>query len=186
MSEKSGIGNAPSHGAAIGLQGSRLTSSISENLFVAGKSFSYEDYLVFSLNEVKTIVLDSSEYTGENLVVLPLVFYATGGPILVDYYTSVISNDDGTLLTPSNRRESFLPPKSLLRLNPTNFSGDRFTGDIIPATGLGVGNISGQGNQANVLGLPFELISNVKHAITLENKNGSGVYVQIKLTWFEV
>lgn len=185
MSDKSGIGNAPSHGAAIGLQGSRLTSSISENLFVAGKAFSYEDYLVFGLNEIKTIVLDSSAYVGDNLVVLPLVFYATGGPTLVDYYTNVSANDDGTLLVPSNRRESFPAPKSLLRLNPTNFSGDRFTGDLIPATGLGVGNISGQANQANVLGIPFELISNIKHAITLENKNGAGVYVQIKLTWFE-
>jgi hypothetical protein len=180
------IGNAPSHGAAIGLQGSRLTSSIQENLFVAGKAFSYEDYMLYSSGEIKTIVLDSSDYKGDNIVFLPIVYSATRGPILIDYYTDVTADDNGILLASSNRREGFPNAKSILRLNPTNFSGVRFTGDLVPATGLSNATSNGMSNESNVLGIPFEILADRKHAITIENKNGDGVYVLIKMTWFEV
>lgn len=180
-----GIGNAPGHGSTIGLQKSYLTSSIQENLFVAGKAFSYEDYLEFAANQECVIVLDSSAYAGENLVFLPFNFYSTSGPVTIDFYTDVVADNDGTLLGASNRREGFPAPDSILRLDPSNFLGLRFAGDIVPAVGVAPAVGTGEHNEGNVLGIPFELIAAKKHAIVIKNHNGAGVLVQIKMTWFE-
>lgn len=184
--EKGGIGNAPGPGSTIGLQRNYLISSIQENLFIAGKAFSYEDFLEFSAGQERIIVLDSSAYGGENLVFLPFTFYGTSGPITIDFFTDVTAGDDGVLLGASNRREGFPAPKSILRLDPTGFTGLRFAGDLVPAVGATPTIGKGEHNESNVLGLPFELISAKKHAIKIKNHNGAGVLVEIKMTWFEV
>jgi hypothetical protein len=180
------IGNAPGPGATIGLQKSSLVSSIQENLFVAGKAFSYEDYIQFGADQERIITLDTSAYVGENLVFLPFIFYSTSGPITIDFYTDVVADNNGTILQASNRREGFPLPVSVLRLDPSNFSGFRFAGDLVPAVGLTPAVAKGEHNDSNVLGLPFELRSDKKHAIKITNHNGAGVLVQIKMTWFEV
>ncbi|MCK5612881.1 hypothetical protein KAR91_64000 [Candidatus Pacearchaeota archaeon] len=177
------IGNAPLPGSTIGLLGAHLTSTIQENLFVEGKSFSYEDYHTFGADETKIIVFDSTAFEGENLIVNPFGFAATAGPIKIDFYTLVSNNDDGTELFASNRREGFPDPLSVLRLNPTGFSGTRFAGDLVPATGISVPTGQGSGNQP---GLPFELNAAIKHAIGMTNEDGADVVFQMKMTWFEV
>ncbi len=178
------IGNAEGLGSTIGLLGAHLISPIQEELFVAGKAFSYEDYLLFGSSEVKNIIFDSSGFTGVNLTINPILFGAVSGPILIDFYTNTTFNEDGTILVASNRREGMPAPKSILRLNPTGLTlGDRFSGDMVTASGVGVGNAN---PGANLAGLPFEINPSKGHALAINNTDGAGVYVQIKMTWFEV
>lgn len=161
----------------------RITT-IQEELFVLGKAFSYEDYISFSAGETKTIVFDPTAFAGIQIAFNPISFSATSGPIKIDFYTGSDSDDDGTILEPSNRREGFPGPASILRLNPNNITlGDRFAGDLVPANGLGVGNANGGNNQP---GLPFEIDFTLKKAITIKNEDGADTLVQLKITWFEV
>lgn len=159
-------------------------SSIQEYLFVQGKSFSYEEHLIYGASEVKTFVFDPTAFTGTNIVFEPIVFAATAGPILIKFYYGTEADDDGTLLGVSNRRAPLgIVNQGIWRLNPNIVSlGTEFAGDIVPANET-IGQTSvGASNQP---GLPFEIFSNIKYALTIENKNGAGVYVQMKATWFE-
>lgn len=174
------IGDAPSHGSVIGLLGAYLTSTIQEDLFVAGKSFSFEDYFTFAAAEVKNFMFDTSSFTGVNLSINPFIFYSTNGPVSIDFYTGSTFNKNGTLLQASNRREGFPFPQSKLRLNPTNLVlGTRFAGDIIPALDKASGN-------SNQKGLPFEINASINHGFTITNGNGDDNIIQIKMTWFEI
>ena len=178
------IGNAPLTGSTIGLLGAGKISTIQDELFVAGKSFSYEDYLTFGTDEVKNIIFDSSAFTGINLIFNPITFAAPAGPITIEFYTGTTSDEDGTVLQSSNRREGQPPAQSVIRVGDTNISlGTRFSGDLVPATGTGIGNTNPGSNQP---GLPFEIDASVNHAIVITNTDGADVLVQIKMTWFEV
>lgn len=184
---KANIGNAPGIAAFVGSAGQVITGPIQEQLFIEGKSFSYEDYHVFDVDEVKLFVFDPALYAGPQLVFSPLVFAASSGPILVQYYANFLGSADGTLLEASNRRFGFDGPLSTIRLNPTptvpGAYGTRFAGDMVPATGNNPATSTGAGNSA---GLPFEPSPTLKTAFTLTNTDGAATYVQIKMTWFEV
>jgi hypothetical protein len=159
-------------------------SSIQEYLFVQGKSFSYEDYLLFGSSETKTLVFDPTAFAGTNMVFNPIAFGANAGPILIDFYYGTEADDDGELLGVSNRRAPLgITNKGIWSLNPSNISlGTRFSGDMVPANEtIGQTAIGASNNP----GLPFEIFTNTKYALTIENKNGAGVYVQMKATWFE-
>lgn len=177
------IGNAPGPGSTIGLLGAGLVSSVQEDLFVAGKSFSLDKRLILPIG-ISRIVFDPTAFEGENFTFLPLFFAATAGPVLIDLYTGTVADDNGTLLTPSNRREGQPQPVSIIRLNPTiNDAGTLFADDLVPASGSGVGNANGSTNGP---GLPFEIDPTMKKMLLIDNKDGAGIYFQLKMTWFEV
>jgi hypothetical protein len=160
-----------------------VTGSIQENLFIQGKAFSYEDYITFAADEIKVIVFDSALFEGVNLTFNPIILGASSGPILADFYTGTTSDADGTILQASNRREGMPGPKSILRMDPSNIVlGTRFSGDTVFASGLGVGNANAG---SNLPGLPFGLDPSINHAIEIENDDGAGTIIQIKMTWFE-
>lgn len=176
------IGNAATAAAFAGSAGQLIAGSTQEELFIQGKSFSWEDRLTFDAGDVKVIVFDQSLYTGANLTVLPLIIGASSGPVLIDLYTNPTYDKDGTILMASNRREGKPQPKSVLRLNPSNVAlGTRFSGDTVFASGTGVGNVN---PGANVPGLPFEIVAD--KALEITNTDGAGTIVQFKVTWFEV
>lgn len=177
------IGNAPGPGSTIGLVGAHKIATIQDELFVANKSFSLDKRLLIPINFTR-IVFDPTAFTGDNFTFLPLFFAATAGPVLVNLYTGTDADADGTPLVPSNRREGQPQPVSIIQLNPTiNDPGIQFADDLIPASGSGVGNANGSTNGP---GLPFEIDPTMKKLIEFENKGGAGVYLQIKMTWFEV
>jgi hypothetical protein len=147
--------------------------------------YSWEDYLTYGASETKTIVFDPRGCSCGQIIFEPLIFSANGGPIIIDILSEVsYTADTGTLLESSNRNETAnIQSGVVLRLNPSGFSGTKFAGDLIPATGVsaptGAGNI-------NPPGVEFEIdITKVK-AVQLTNNNGDGVYVLHKFTWEEV
>ena len=167
---------------AIGSAGQIVTGNTQEELFIQGKSFSWEDRITFAADETKVIVFDQSLYTGGNLTIAPVVAGASSGPILLDFYTHPTYDKDGTVLQASNRREGHPPPKTVLRLDPSNLTlGTFFAADTIFASGLGVGNVN---PGANLPGLPFESV--LDKALAITNSDGAGTIVQFKITWFEV
>ena len=170
---------------ATGFTGAPITTNIQENLFIGGFSFSWEDYLTFSADEVKTFVFDGTACSCAQITFEPLTFSADSGPITIDFYAGVTANSDGTLLGASNRRAtSSNVTDAEFRLNPTGVSlGTRFAGDFVPSTGTGVGNTSGSASNP---ALPFEIDKDLKYAFVVTNKNGADTTVQIKSTWFEI
>ena len=177
------IGPSPCITSFAGHAGQVVTGSIQERLFIEGKSFAFEDYFTFDTDEVKTIVVDPKKFAGLNLTFDPILFSATAGPIVLDYYSGVAAGDDGTMLLGSNRRPSFQRPQTIFRINPTIIDiGTRFAGDIVPSTGVAPANSSGS---SNTVSLPFELLTIIKYAVKLTNKNGAGVIVSMKVNWFE-
>jgi len=176
-------GNQPNFAGAAG---QLITGSIQENLFILGQSFSYEDWLTYGADETKTIVFDPTGCDCDQLIFNPFAFSAQSGPIEIGIFAPVTADDDGTVLEASNRRAtSPITPEGILRLNPSNIvkPADRFAGDLVPATGTAPANSSGGGN---MLGLPFEIITSVKYALTIKNTDGADVRIQFKTTWFEI
>lgn len=160
------------------------TTTIQEELFVIGKAFSFEEYFSFGTDEVKTFIFDPTAFEGSQIIFNPIAFSASSGPVLIDFYTGTTSDGDGDVQQSSNRREGMPNAVSILTEGDSNITlGDRFAGDAVPSTGLGVGNTNGAANQP---GLPFEIDITKKHAFTVENTDGSDVIITIKMTWFEV
>lgn len=177
------IGNNPSGAPNKGPTNSALVMTEAEALFVLGKAFSFEDYFTFGNLEARTFVFDPTAFTGDQIVFNPMLFAGSSGPVLIDFFAGVDADDDGTLLTPSNRRSGFPAPESVFREAPTiNDFGTRFAGDSVPSSGAGVGNTNGAGN---IAGLPFEINPALKYAITITNQDGAGTIIQLKTTWFE-
>jgi hypothetical protein len=174
---------APQTGGA----GQLVTGQIREELFIRGEAFSWEDWLVYGTSESKIIVFDPRNCTAQQIVFDPLLFNANSGPVTVDVYTNVSYDlGTGTALVASNRREtlqSINPPEAILRLNPTGFSGSKFAGDLVPASGPSPAVGSGNQNQE---GAVFEIDKTIVKAIGLTNHDGDNVYVSHKLTWYEV
>lgn len=183
----SGIkGTAPGISSFVGAAGQIVTGSIQEDLFIRGRSFSYEDWLVYAADEIKTFVFDPIACTCDQIVFQPFAFSAQSGPIEIGIFAPVTADDDGTLLGASNRRAtSPIIPEGILRLNPSNIvkPADRFAGDLVPASGTAPANSSGA---ENTQGLPFEIIPSIKYALTVKNTDGAGVRIQFKTTWFEI
>jgi hypothetical protein len=179
------IGNAPRTSAFAGSAGQVITGTVQENLFIEGKSFSYEDWLTYTADETKTFVFDPTACECVQIVFNPIAFSATAGPIEIKFYVGTTADDDGTLLEASNRRAtSSVTPQGIWRLNPSNISlGTEFAGDLVPATGVTSATSTGSQNQPN---LPFEVLKTSKYAITVKNTDGADTYVQIKSTWFEI
>lgn len=181
------IGNAPRSSAFVGTAGQLKVGSINEETFLLGKSFSFEDYFVFDTAEEKLIVFDPALYLGPQIFVEPVMVAASSGPILLDFYYDFIGASDGTLLSASNRLLGGSAPLSTLRENPTptveDVYGTRFAGDMVPSTGVAAPNAKGA---ASAGGLLFQLNPTVKTAINIKNLDGDDVYVQLKITWYEI
>lgn len=175
-------GNNPNFAGAAG---QLISGTIQENLFILGQSFSYEDWLVYGADETKTFVFDPTDCDCDQLVFNPFAFSAQSGPVEIKIYAPVTADDDGTILGVSNRRAtSPITPKGILRLNPSNIVlPAAFAGDLIPSTGTAPANSSGA---ENARGLPFEIITSVKYALTIKNTDGADVRIQFKTTWFEI
>lgn len=162
-----------------------LTTTIQEDLFIQGKSFSYEDYHLFSQDEEKFFIFNPLNCTCDQIVVSPVIFSATSGPVLIDYFFGMTSQEDGELLGSSNRRAtSENINQATVRLNPTiSDNGTRISGDLIPSTGVAAPNFSGAESPT---GLPFEITLTNKWGVKITNTDGDDVYIGIKITWFEI
>ena len=189
MTKKSG--NIPGLGNYAGAAGQIITSEIQENLFISGLSFSWEDWLSYDADEEKLFIFYTLLCVPAccvQLIFNPLVFAANAGPIKIDIYTEVsYVNGTSQLLQQSNRREtSDNTSDAILRVGErTNmeFTGTKFSGDLIPSNGAAAPNAAGNTNPA---GLPFEIdITKIK-AVGLTNTDGNGVLVSHKFNWFEV
>jgi hypothetical protein len=183
------IGNAPKTSAFAGTAGQIITGTIQENLFINGFSFSYVDYLVYALAGTKTIVFDGSACECSQIVFNPILFSASAGPILIDFYANVTLNatPGGTILQASNRRAtSPNVTDAILYLDPTiDDLGTRFSGDLVPSNesaGVGTSNQGASSSQ----GLPFEIDSSLLYAFTMENLDGADTYIKVDMTWFEI
>lgn len=180
------MGRAGNNPNFAGAAGQLVTGSIQENLFIQGRSFSYEDWLVYGADETKTFVFDPTACTCDQIVFQPFAFSAQSGPVEIEIFAPVTADDDGDVLGASNRRAtSPITPDGILRLNPSNIAlpADRFAGDLVPASGTAPANSSGA---ENTQGLPFEIIPSIKYALTVKNTDGAGVRILFKTTWFEI
>ena len=179
------ISQGPILPKVLTLAGALRQQSINEDLFVQGKSFSYEDYHIMGASGTLTFVFDPTAFTGINIVLEPFTFCSTAGPVTIDIYAGTNADNDGTLLGVSNRRAtSSNLNQAIIRLDPTiNNIGTRFAGDLVPATGTAPATSSPSSNKP---GLPFELDPTFKYALIATNLDGAGVHFCIKITWFEV
>lgn len=175
------IGNNPNF---AGSEGQIKTSTLEEEWFFQGKSFTFEDYFSFTTDETKTFVFDPSAFDGEKIINIPISLYSTGGPFLASIYVGTDADDDGTVLLAVNRKIGFSLPKSVIRLNPTiNSLGTRIGGDIVTGTGQNPSTATGG---SNIGVIPIELSTTLKTSITLTNTDGAGIYCETKFTWFEL
>jgi hypothetical protein len=160
------------------------TTTIEEDLFIQGKSFSYEDYHLFGADEEKIIIFDPTNCTCNNIDISPILYAATSGPFLIDYYRGITEDESGSPLIASNRKSSspILPKVKLSTGADITDFGTRISGDLIPSTGLAEPNFKGA---TSPTGLRFEIGLNFKWAVKIKNLNGANVYFEIKLTWFE-
>lgn len=162
------------------------TTNIKEDLLELGYMFSYEDYRIYGDDETTYMFFNPSAFSGKSLIILPPFFASVAGPVLVDYYANPTMADAGAVLQVSNRKgTSSNTPDSILTLHtiaPT-IEGFRFTGRLVPATGVNP-NI---GSSAEGLGQNyFELVPSNTYLIKITNKNGPGVYIQSDFTWIEI
>ena len=177
-------------GVTKGITNALLVSTIPEDFFARGMTYTYQDYHTFGASEVKDFLFDPTGYTpppgGQNRIVgfFPSVF-AEAGPILVDFYHSTTASEDGTLLDIFNRDStSSNTPSSTLRLGPTvSNAGTRFSGIGVPANATGAGQ---QVSSSVEESLPFALDITMKYLMRFTNQNGADTLVSIRFTFFEI
>lgn len=169
---------------AIG-NGQPLTNR-QEQCLLEGKAMSHQDYYLFGAGEIKRFVFNPVPYTGKTIESNPVVFSATSGVVLIDFYRGVTETGDGTPLFTYNRKAGSDVPKSELSVNPTTISdtGTRFAGSIVPSTGLNPSTSTG-GSNNTTQEVPIVLDHTVKYLVDVENKNGAGTYIFIIFAWFE-
>lgn len=166
--------------------GPLVVTSRQENIFISGKTFSYEDFRTYAASEIAYFIFDPTAFEGTSLIVLAPSFSATKGPILVEYYAGVVESGDGTVLDVSNRLgSSSNVPAATFKLNPTTVSneGVRFTGRLLPSTATTPINVGGATASGS---LPFELNIAVKYLVKVTNTNGDDTIVQTDFTWMEI
>lgn len=179
----SGNGSLPRGGA-----GQIIIGNLQDELFIRGLTFTYDGRFTFSADEVKRFVIDPTACTCAQITFLPLVYSATQGPVTADIYTGTDADDDGTVLTPVNRRETYQeinPTGLVLRLNPTvNDIGVKLPlSGLVPATGTSPGNASGSESAQSS---PFEIAGSVKKTLEVTNHGGNDALVFIGATWQEI
>lgn len=163
-------------------------STIQEDHFNNGNIKSFEDYFVMASSGILNIIVDPLEYAGSapGIEFDPIVACSTAGPITIEFFiNSNYTPATGTILQSSNRKStsSKLPKVKLIK-NPDDLvDGFRFAGDLVPATGAGVGNAS---NSNNIRSKPFEIDKTKKYLMRFKNTDGAGVLMQLKLTWTEI
>jgi hypothetical protein len=165
-------------------------TTVQEDFFALGRSFSFEDYFTMGASEVMNIVVDPTAFvapmSGQDRIVFnPLIASSTAGPITIEFYANTTASNNGTELGASNRdATSSNTPMLVLRQNPTiTDAGTRFAGDLIPSTGVSPATATGADATTS---LPFAINTKVKYMIRFTNEDGADVKMQIKLNWFEI
>lgn len=133
------------------------------------------------------IVLDSTAFTGKNLVILPFSFDAIAGPILIDIYSGVTANSDGVPIPIFNRDFKNGPaPATIAQLNPT--------GVVLPVpavpieyliTSDGVGSNTSSATTDEGIVANFDFTKKASMRLT-NTDTVSGATVSIKFDFFEV
>lgn len=159
-------------------------STIQEDLFIQGKSFTSRQIVVAPNAGQIDILIDARVCTCNQIVFAPLSFIADEGPITVELYVGVTISALGTLKTIFNRR-STSPTKNRLKIysGPTvSDVGIKFSELLIPASSAAIfinGSQSGPG-------LPFEINKELLYMARIINNNGADANVEYNATWFEI
>lgn len=167
-------------------------TSISEELFIEGKSFSGRDYFSIPSDDHIYMIFDGRKCNCNQIIFEPLRFVGIkGGPIYIDIYN--YNDTIGTLGAPlrvGNRREGQAGPEAKFNFIAAGeietgalTSSTKLNGRIIPSSSA-LGQTSNSGDSAGVL--PFEVIKENVKIIDCYNADASNaVEVEYNFTFFE-
>lgn len=161
-------------------------SSIQEDLFIQGKSFSSR-HIVVSPTEAPSyidLVIDARDCDCSQIVFAPLRFVADEGPIVVELRVGCTVSALGTELGTFNRRatSSNVSHLKVYHTPTVTGAGTVFSEILVPSSALGV-NIRGAQSAA---GLPFEINKELLYIARIKNNNGTNANVEYNATWFEI
>jgi hypothetical protein len=173
-------------GSPINQFGAIPFMTLSNAKVMEGIAFSMRKRFAIAKSTSIDIVLDPTAFTGKAWVVLPIAFEAIAGPILVDIYSGVTANNDGTLVSMFNRNLVIgTPPVAIARLDPTNviLPGTPPIEYLIPSDGQGATVQAGTGGDSLVANVDFskKLLVRFTNSDTV-----SDAVVGVKVDFFEV
>lgn len=168
-----------------------ITTSQRETALLKGQAFTQSQVFTLSAGLILNFLIDPTGYVpeedqiyGEIVFEVPS-FSATGGPILIEFFTNPIFTLPGALVTPPPfNRDAGNPrtPQLSLTQAPTLTSpGTLLSQILLPATSTGVVGTPSSVSEA----LPFIF---GEHALLMRttNENGAGVRFNIRHNWYEV
>jgi len=163
--------------------GAIKTTSIEDDAFVNGKSFTHADYtLEVGESAVIDYLFDPRNVAAEHVVAENPVFNATSGPITIEYYVGTTVSALGTELVTFNRRPGGPPALAKLYVAPTVTGvGIRIAGQLVTATEA----VQGDTGSTTSSGLPFEVDQTHLMLIRVTNTNGAGVAIGRTFNWIE-
>lgn len=166
--------------------------SLSEELFVSGKSFSSRGYFDLgngaSPANLKYIVFDPTSCPASQILFEPLKFKGVkAGPVLIDIFINPTLAAGGRTSIPGvNRRVSSpLPLCTFEFIVPANVTNE---GTKIPSSRF-IGSESSVGRSSesdeSAGGLPFEVSGSTVYLIKFENTDSEDSLIEYNVTWYE-
>lgn len=165
---------------------SNRVTTIQEDLFVQGKSFSSRNIVVSPTAGAGYIdvLIDGRACNCSQIIFAPLSFVADEGPITITLHAGVVVSALGTELSSFNRRATSTMATGLkVYSGPTvTDAGTIFSSILVPASSAAIFT---QGAQSSA-GLPFEINKDVLYMARIANNNGTDANVEYNATWFEI
>lgn len=169
-----------------------LTTSQREHYLLRGMAFTQSTVYTFGSAEVNNFIIDPTGYTPDSEQKYGLIYYdipamaATGGPLLIEYFSAPAYSDIGTVTVPAVFNRNSLSPRTAQMIITEGATitdpGDAISQLLLPATSVGVNGAPAAIGEA----LPFVVGSAVKFLMRVTNENGAGVRMQIRQNWFEI
>jgi hypothetical protein len=175
--------------AAIGITNAVNITSLQDNFFASGQSFTLSHDYTFTTSETKNFLVDPTGYVppegGQDRVVANVPsFAASAGPLKVEFFVGTTVSANGTQQTTFNRdATSSNVAQTCIYLAPTiTDDGTGFSELLIPATAGGPVNVGSN----SPIDLPFAMDSTLKLLMRVTNENGADTRVGIRFTFFEI
>lgn len=167
--------------------GSISAIDIAEDRVLLGKTFSIAKRHTLALSSTNDIVIDPTSCSCDYLIFQPVAFKAFGaGPINIDMYFGVNSDEDGTLWQSINRdNTSANTSPVVVRLNPTiNDPGTKLPVEFTVFSN-GTAAVATAGGETRE-GLIFNARQDGKYMFRVINTEANPAFFHISATWYEV
>lgn len=151
-----------------------------------GKAFAIaKRFTILKAGGTLDIVLDPTASSNAGLEFLPAGYKATAGPVLIDFYAGTDADDDGTVLTPTNRNLTSANTADVVfragaTINNTGTLGAEF---LVPADGTAAVASAGGESKEDLITI---FSTAVKYMVRLTNNDATNdAVVHVTFNWLE-